>query len=104
MQIRVEASDPPGRTCGPGGGFPGYSNVHVGVQRRDRRNELLELHPGTPRPRLWTLARSALSISTGVDIRAPGCMVGADGYQGPPVVRPRAATAHRLVRRHRRLT
>jgi hypothetical protein len=71
MQIRIEASDLPGRTCGPGGNFPGYSNVHVGVQRRDRRNELLELHPGDAPSAVWTLDCSAASTSTGVDIKGP---------------------------------
>ncbi|WP_405394066.1 DUF5990 family protein [Microbispora hainanensis] len=36
MRIRIEATDLPGRTCPPGDGFPGYSGIHVGVQRRDR--------------------------------------------------------------------
>lgn len=38
MQLRIEASDLPGRTCGSGDDFPGYTNIHVGVQRRERRD------------------------------------------------------------------
>jgi len=38
MQIRIEGSDPPGRQCAGRGDFPGYENVHVGVQRRNRRD------------------------------------------------------------------
>src|SRR6266511_3762823 len=71
MQLRIEASDLPGRTCGLGDNFPGYSNVHVGVQRRDRRNELLELHPGDAPSAVWTLDCSAVSTSTGVDLKGP---------------------------------
>jgi hypothetical protein len=69
MQLRIEASDLPGRTCGPGGDFPGYSNVHVGVQLRDRPNELLELHPGDAPSAVWTLACSAVFTSTGIDVK-----------------------------------
>ncbi|MGV9309854.1 DUF5990 family protein [Nonomuraea sp. NPDC004354] len=43
---RIEASDLPGRKHGQAPGFPGYRNIHVGVQRRDRRDELLDLHSG----------------------------------------------------------
>jgi hypothetical protein len=71
MQLRIEAWDLPGRTCGPGGNFPGYRNVHVGVQRRDRRNELLELHPGDVPSAVWTLECSAVSTSAGVDVKGP---------------------------------
>jgi Family of unknown function (DUF5990) len=71
MLIRIEAADLPGRTCGPGGSFPGYRNVHVGVQRRDRRNELLELHPGDAPSAVWTLQCSAVATSTGVDLKGP---------------------------------
>lgn len=37
MRIRIEATDLPGRTCAAGSGFPGYTGIHVAVQRRDRR-------------------------------------------------------------------
>jgi hypothetical protein len=71
MQLRIEAWDLPGRGCGPGDNFPGYRNVHVGVQRRDRRNELLELHPGDAPSAVWTLECSAVSTPTGVDLKGP---------------------------------
>jgi len=45
MQIRIEATDLPGRTCGGGGDFSGYTDVHVAVQRRARRDELLATDP-----------------------------------------------------------
>ena len=47
MQIRIEASDFPGISCGPSPDSPeGYRNIHVGVQRRQRRDELLGLVSG----------------------------------------------------------
>jgi len=45
MQIRIEATDLPGRTCGGEGDFSGYTDVHVAVQRRARRDELLATDP-----------------------------------------------------------
>jgi hypothetical protein len=71
MQVRIEAVDLPGRTCAPGGDFPGYRNVHVGVQRCDRPNELLELHPGDAPSAVWTLECTTVATSTGVDIKGP---------------------------------
>ncbi len=71
MQLRIEAFDMPGQTCGPGRNFPGYRNVHVGVQRRDRQNELLELHPGDAPAAVWTLECSAIPTSSGVDLKGP---------------------------------
>ncbi|GII33633.1 DUF5990 family protein [Planotetraspora mira] len=71
MRIHIEASDLPGRTCPPGAGFPGYSGVHVGVQRRDRRDELLGLHPGDATSAAWTLECTATPTPGGVDLRGP---------------------------------
>jgi hypothetical protein len=71
MQLRIEASDLPGRTCGPGDDFPGYRNIHVGVQRRDRRDELLDLHPGDAPSAAWTLECTAVPTTAGVDINGP---------------------------------
>jgi hypothetical protein len=42
VRIRIEATELPGRTCAPGSGHPRYDNVHVGVQRRERPDELLD--------------------------------------------------------------
>jgi hypothetical protein len=69
--IHIEASDLPGRTCPPGDGFPGYSGIHVGVQRRDRRDELLDLHPGDATSAAWTLECVATPRPGGVDLRGP---------------------------------
>jgi hypothetical protein len=54
VQIRIEGSDLPGRTCPPGHNFPGYENVHVGVQRRGKPDELLDMVPGDAPSAIWT--------------------------------------------------
>ena len=54
IQIR-EGFGLPGRDCGPSADVPGYRNVHVGIQRRDRRDKLLGLHPGDAATAVWTL-------------------------------------------------
>ncbi|MFD1930896.1 DUF5990 family protein [Nonomuraea mangrovi] len=71
MLIRIEASDLPGRECGQAPGFPGYRNIHVGVQRRDRRDELLDLHPGDAPSAVWELEATATRGETGWDLRGP---------------------------------
>jgi hypothetical protein len=71
MQIRIEAFDLPGRTCGASPDFPGYDNIHVAVQRRDRRDELLGLHPGDAPSAVWTLDCTATPTATGIDLRGP---------------------------------
>ncbi|MEY9962038.1 hypothetical protein ABIA33_000059 [Streptacidiphilus sp. MAP12-16] len=55
MQIRIEGYDLPGRTCAGSPDFPGYRDVHVAVQRRNRRDELYGLHPGDAPGASWTL-------------------------------------------------
>jgi Family of unknown function (DUF5990) len=57
----------PGRECGASGDFPGYSNIHVGVQRRNRREELLDLHPGDAATAVWTFECAV----DGTDVRGP---------------------------------
>jgi hypothetical protein len=78
VQIRIEASDLPGISCGPSPDVPGaYDNVHVGVQRRNQRGELLGLVPGDASSAVWTLDCNAVALSTGVDLKGPH-------IQGPP--------------------
>ena len=67
MQIRIEGSDLPGRTCGPSKDFPGYSNIHVGVQRRRKPDELLDLQPGDAPAVTWTFDATV----DGSDVRGP---------------------------------
>jgi len=67
VQIRIIGTQLPGRECVGGDNFPGYSNVHVGVQRKNRRDELLDLHPGDAASAEWTLECSV----DGTDVRGP---------------------------------
>ncbi|MEU8704855.1 DUF5990 family protein [Streptomyces sp. NPDC048565] len=71
MQIHIEASELPGRTCGPDTDFADYRNIHVGVQRKDRPGELLGLHPGDAERASWTLDCTALSTEEGIEVSGP---------------------------------
>jgi hypothetical protein len=73
MQIRIVGTQLPGRDCGGGDNFGGYPNIHVGVQRKNRRDDLLDLHPGDATTAVWTLDCSV----NGTDVRGPY-------IQGPP--------------------
>jgi len=78
VQIRIEASDFPGNSCGPSPDRPdGYHNIHVGVQRRNKRGELLGLVPGDASSATWTLECNAVRSSSGHDLTGPY-------IQGPP--------------------
>ncbi|MFE3514143.1 DUF5990 family protein [Streptomyces sp. NPDC059166] len=71
MLIHIEATGLPGLTCGPGTGFEGYDGIHVGVQRKDRPDELLGVHPGdAPRAR-WTLECTVTATEEGVEVSGP---------------------------------
>jgi hypothetical protein len=41
VQIIIAGTTLPGRDCGAADNFPGYSNIHVGVQFKSPRTELL---------------------------------------------------------------
>ncbi|MET9589830.1 DUF5990 family protein [Streptomyces sp. NPDC006516] len=71
MQIHIEASELPGRTCGPGTEFAGFENIHVGVQRKDRPGELLGLHPGDAPRAAWTLDCVTTRTPEGVEVSGP---------------------------------
>ncbi|BBY06441.1 DUF5990 family protein [Mycobacterium noviomagense] len=73
MQIRIVGTQLPGRTCGAGDNFPGYVNIHVGVQRKNRRDELLDLQPG-----------DAASVEWAVDCSVNGKDVRGSYIQGRP--------------------
>jgi hypothetical protein len=78
VQIRIEGSDLPGRSCGPSPDSPGgYHNIHVAVQRRNKRDELLGLVPADAPTATWSLDCTTTRSTTGVDIRGPY-------IQGPP--------------------
>lgn len=55
MLLRIEGVDLPGRRCASGPDFLGYDNVHVGVQRKDRPRELLDVQPGDAARVSWTM-------------------------------------------------
>jgi hypothetical protein len=60
MRIRIEGRDLPGRSCAASDDFPGYHNVHVGVQPRNHRDELLDLQPGDAPCAVWTFDATAI--------------------------------------------
>jgi hypothetical protein len=73
VKLRIVGTELPGRDCGANGDFPGYANIHVGVQRKNLPDELLDLHPGDAARAVWTLDCSV----DGTDFRGPY-------IQGPP--------------------
>jgi hypothetical protein len=82
MQIRIEGIDLPGRSCGPSNDVPdGYRNIHVGIQRRGKRDELLGLTPGDAPTVTWAfecqLCGEADPNGIASDIKGPY-------IQGPP--------------------
>jgi hypothetical protein len=68
VRIRIEATELPGRTFTPGPGHPCCDNVHVGVQRRGRPDELLDPHPGDAASAAWTLDCATAATAEGIDI------------------------------------
>jgi hypothetical protein len=76
--IRIEGTNLPGRSCGPSPDSPGgYHNIHVGVQRRNRRDELLDLAPGDAPAASWALDCTTSGSAAGADFKGPY-------IQGPP--------------------
>src|SRR5690349_21553790 len=67
MQIQIVGTELPGRACGPSDNFPGYPNVHAGVQFKSPRTELLDSRPADAASATWTLDCSV----NGTDIRGP---------------------------------
>ncbi len=67
MRIRITGTDLPGRDCPPGHNFPGYSNVHVGMQTKRRPSELLNLQSGDTTEVTWTIDCEV----NGSDLRGP---------------------------------
>ena len=65
-------------SCGPSPDVPeGYRNIHVGVQRRGKRDELLALVPADTPLATWTLEVKAKLLPSGMDFLGPY-------IQGPP--------------------
>ena len=79
VQIRIEGTDLPGASCGPSPERPGgHFGVHVGVQRRGKPAELLDVTPGDAPTATWTLDAIVTAKPDGAaDLRGPY-------IQGPP--------------------
>jgi hypothetical protein len=71
VEIRIEGVNLPGRACGASPDFPGYENIHVGIQRRTPRDQLLGLTPGDASAAAWTIDCDVVETPTGVDIKGP---------------------------------
>ncbi|MGW5201237.1 DUF5990 family protein [Streptomyces spiralis] len=71
LRVRIDACDLPGLNCSPAEGSDPYRNVHVGVQRRDRRTELLAPQPGDAPSASWTLECTTTASPTGIDVKGP---------------------------------
>jgi hypothetical protein len=70
VRIRIEGSNLPGTSCGPSPDVPaGYRNIHVGIQRRNRRDELLGLIRADAPGAVWTIDCSVTPSSAGTDLR-----------------------------------
>ncbi|MER8185734.1 DUF5990 family protein [Kitasatospora sp. NPDC094015] len=71
MQIRIEATALPGRALPAVPGFAGGQDIHVGVQRKDRPDELFELVPADAPAAVWTLDCTAVEGPDGIQLRGP---------------------------------
>jgi hypothetical protein len=70
--IRIEGSDLPGRTCGPGPDFPdGHPNIHVAVQGCRGPSELFGPVPGDVASVVWELTCTVVSGTAAPDLRGP---------------------------------
>ncbi|MEV6216990.1 DUF5990 family protein [Nocardia sp. NPDC051833] len=64
--IRIVGTRMPGSSCRPAGA-PRYTDIHVGVQRKNRPRELLDPQPGDAESVGWTLDCTV----DGTDVRGP---------------------------------
>ena len=72
MLIRVEGSDLPGRTCGPGPDFPDrHHNIHVAVQGRKGQQDLYGLVAADNESVSWELDCTIVSPPPATDLRGP---------------------------------
>jgi hypothetical protein len=71
MRLRIVGTDLPGSTCDPGDGSPTYEHVHVGVQRRERPAELLDLVPGDAPSAVWEISCDVVDRDGRVDFTGP---------------------------------
>jgi hypothetical protein len=72
MLIRIEGSDLPGRTCGPGPDYPdGHQNIHVALQGRKGQQDLFGLVPADVPTAGWELECRIASPLPDVDLKGP---------------------------------
>jgi hypothetical protein len=72
MRIRIEGTDLPGLTCGPGPDYPdGHLGVHVAVQGRNGQQDLHGLVPGDAERARWELDCDVVSPPPAADLRGP---------------------------------
>jgi hypothetical protein len=71
IQVIITAVGLPGRDISPGDNFPGAQNIHVGIQRRDHRDDLLGLTPGDAPSAYWTFDATATPAANGIDVTGP---------------------------------
>ena len=72
VTLRIIGTDLPGMRCGPGGDFPGYENIHVAVQRKDKPAELLDLQRADAERVSWSLpCVAATSTAEGLVLNGP---------------------------------
>ena len=71
MRIRIEGTNLPGRNSVADENFPGYDNIHVGIQRRNRPNDVIDLYAGDSPAAVWTFDATVVAASPGPDIRGP---------------------------------
>jgi len=70
--IRIDGVDLPGLHCAPSPDRPGgYHHVHVGIQRRNRRDQLLGLTPGSATSASWTIECMPVPAGNGFDLKGP---------------------------------
>jgi hypothetical protein len=66
MQLRIDAVDLPGSGCGPSPTAPGgYTDIRVGVQRRNDQHDILGLTRASERTVTWTLDCTAGTTASG---------------------------------------
>jgi hypothetical protein len=70
--IRIEGSDLPGTSCGPGPDHPdGYHHIHMAVQGRKGQHDLFGRVPADVKSATWDLECQVASTSPAVDLRGP---------------------------------
>jgi hypothetical protein len=79
--VRIEGHDLPGRSCGPSPERPeGHRGIEVGVQRRNRPDELLGQVRADVDLATWELDAEVVPVGDGLDVRGPH-------ISGPPGAR-----------------